>query len=79
MKTTQEELLALIGEVGHLDVLSTALKEELPSDTAETVVRKVDELDSCIARIQEKCGKLQHSLAQEDSLPIPPDGFVARA
>jgi hypothetical protein len=79
MKTTNEELLGLIAEVNHLDTLSTALKENLPSDTAPTVVRSVDELDACIARIQEKCGTLQRTLAQEGSLPIPPDGFVARA
>jgi hypothetical protein len=78
MKTTNEELLGLIAEVNHLDTLSTALKENLPADTAPTVVRSVDELDACIARIQEKCGELQHTLAQEGSLPIPPEGFVVR-
>ena len=80
MKTTEQKLLETITEVNHLAVLSDGLKKALPSETSPEIVRSVDVLDACIGRIQEKCGELQHLLAQADDdgpLTMTPAGWIA--
>jgi len=80
MKTTEEILLEMIAEVNHAEALSDLLKEALPPGTPLEIVRMVNEIYSCVGRIQIACGELQHSQGQAGfgSLTMPPSGFVAQ-